>query len=103
VRTIDGEHLERLPVHIANPAGDVCGITIPRIHNRVSIRREAGLAGRKLFEISEGNPRLIAFSARASDWRKKVTRDRDCQNHRDEAIKEDSQLREEFAPAKAGW
>src|SRR3984957_17907981 len=60
VCTIDCEYLETRSIHVANPAGDVGGITIPRIHYRVSIRRQARFSRRKLLEIAKRNPSIIA-------------------------------------------
>src|ERR1700760_2893149 len=60
VRTINGKHLELLPVNIAHPARDVCGLSIPGIHHRVAVRGQAGLAGRKLIQWPKSEPRVIS-------------------------------------------
>jgi hypothetical protein len=88
-----------LSVDVANPAGNIGGIAIPRIHYRVSIGRQARFSGRKLIEIAERNPGFIAILSAASDRREKVTHDRHCKNHSDYAVKENSQLHKELAPA----
>src|ERR1700684_1064804 len=90
VCTIDCEYLKTRPLHVATQAGNIGSITIPRIHDRVSIRRQARLSGRKLIEIAERNPGVIAVLAAASDRREKVTHDRHCKNHGDNAVKENS-------------
>jgi hypothetical protein len=99
VCTIDCEYLKILSGHVAHPAGNIGGITIPGIHYRISIRRQARFSGRKLIEIAEWNPGFITVLSAASDRRKKVTHDRHCKNHRDNAVEENSQLREKLAPA----
>src|SRR5271156_6853925 len=78
VCTIDCEHLKTLPVHVADPAGNIGGITVPGIHHRISIRRQPRFSGRKLIEIAESDPGFIAVFSAASDWRQKVTHNRHC-------------------------
>jgi hypothetical protein len=95
--------LKALSVHVADPAGNIGGVAIPGIHHRISIRRQPRFSGRKLIESTESNPGIIAIPSAASDWREKVTHDRYCQNHGDEAVKEDSQIHEKRAPAEARW
>jgi hypothetical protein len=95
--------LKTFSVYIANPAGDVRGITIPRIHYRISIRRQARFSGRKLIESAESNPGFIALPSAAGDWREKVTDDRHCKNQGDKTVKENSQLHEKLAPTEARW
>ena len=56
VRAINRKDLIGLPVHIPNPAWNICGISIRWIRDGISIRGEASLTGRKLFEIAERNP-----------------------------------------------
>src|ERR1700732_281769 len=103
VCTIDCEYLKTLSVHVANPAGNIGGITIPRIHYRVSISRQARFSGGKLIEIAERNPGFIALLSTASDRREKVTHDRHCKNHGDQAVKEKSQLHKKLSPIEARW
>jgi hypothetical protein len=79
--------LKTLSVHVANPAGYIGGITIPRIHYGVSIRRQARFSGRKLIEIAESDPGFIAVLSAASDRREKVAHHRHCKNHGDDAVK----------------
>ena len=45
--TVDREDLKVLPVHIANPASDISGISIGGIHDGITISGEASLAGRE--------------------------------------------------------
>src|ERR1700693_6619320 len=92
VCTIDCEHLKTLSVHVANPAGNIGSITIPRIHHGVSIRRQARFSGRKLIEIAERNPGVIAILPAASDRREKVTHDWHRKNQGAIVVKENSQL-----------
>src|ERR1700735_1773940 len=103
VRTIDCEYLEILSGPVAKPAGDIGGITIPRTHYRVSIRRQARFSGRKLIEVAERDPGFIAVLSAASDRREKVTHTRYGKNHGDNAVKENSQLHEKLTPTEARW
>src|SRR5580704_4017415 len=103
VCTIDCEYLETRPIHVANPASDIGSIPIPGIHYGISIRRQARFSGRKLIEIAERNPGVIAVLSPATDRREKVTHDRHCKNHGDNAVKENSQLHEKRAPTDARW
>src|ERR1700734_1859942 len=41
MRAVDGEDLKILPVHVANPAGDIRRVSVPWIHNGISIRGQA--------------------------------------------------------------
>jgi hypothetical protein len=103
VRTINCEYLKILSVHVANPAGNIGGVTIPGIHYRVSICRKPCFSGRKLIEVAERNPGFVAVLSAASDWREHVTHDRHCKDQGGNAVKENSQLHEELAPAEARW
>jgi hypothetical protein len=100
VRTIDCEYLIIFSVHVANPAGDIGGITIPRINYRVAIGGEARFSGRKLIETAESNPGFITVLAAASDRREKVTHDRHGKDDSDKTVKENSQVHEKRAPAE---
>jgi hypothetical protein len=103
MRAIDCEYLKTLPVHVANPASDIGGIPIPGIHYRVSIGRQARFPGRKLIEIAERNPGIIAVLPAATDRREKVTHYRHRKNHGDNAVKENSQLHKKLSPTEARW
>src|ERR1700722_11648628 len=92
VRAVDREDLEVLPVHIANPAGDVCGVSIGGIHNGIAISSEPSLAGRELLEVAKWNPRLVASLTSAGNRRQEITHDRHGENCGDDSIEEDSDL-----------
>jgi hypothetical protein len=102
VGTVDRKNLECVPIHIANPARDISRITVPGINNGISIRGEASLAGGKLIETAEGNPRLIAAFSRVGDGREKVADNRNGQNRGDDAVKQDSEFHEKITPAESG-
>src|SRR5580704_17048243 len=87
VCTIDCEYLETRPIHVANPAGDIGSVTIPRIHYWISIRRQARFSGRKLIEIAERNPGIVAVLSPATNRREKVTHDWHCKYHGNNAVK----------------
>ena len=57
-------------INVANPARDIGGVAVPRIDNRISIGSEARLAGRKLFETAEREPRLITIFSRITGERR---------------------------------
>src|ERR1700722_491836 len=103
VRAVDREDLEVLPVHVANPAGDISGIPIGRIHNGIAISGEASLAGRELFEITKWNPGFVASLTSARNRRQKITHDRHGENSGDDSIEEDSDLHQHIASGKTAW
>src|ERR1700745_2454407 len=103
MRAVDCEDLEVLPVHIANPAGDIRGIPIGWIHDRIAICGEASLAGRELFEVAKRDPRLVAGLTSARNRREKVAHDRNGKNSGDDSIEEDSDLHQHVASGKAAW
>src|ERR1700675_294103 len=86
VRAINCENLESLPIHIANPTGDVCRLPIGWIHHRITVGGEASLAGRKLLDVAERNPRLIASLPLLSNGREEIADDRHGKNCSDNAV-----------------
>src|SRR5215469_2822809 len=103
VRAVDGEDLEFLPVHIANPAGDIGSISIGWIHHRIAISGEASLAGRELFEVAKWNPRLIASLTSAGHRREEITHNRNGKNSGNDSIEEDSDLHQHISSREATW
>jgi hypothetical protein len=102
VRAINGKNLERFSIDIPNPTGDICCLPVRVGDYRICIRSEARLAGRKLPQISDGNPRIIAASLAARDGRDKVPQDRNGQNYGDNAVKKNPDLHEQLAPRQIG-
>jgi hypothetical protein len=76
VSAVDGENLEALSVDISNPTGDVCSLAIGRSYDGIAVRGEARLAGRKLLEPPESNPRVEGLAPVAHNGREEITQDR---------------------------
>src|ERR1700693_1805882 len=100
MRAIDRENLELLTVHATHPAGNVRGLPIRWIRDRVSIRRETRLALRKLVEPAKREPGLVAWSPFANHGRKDVAHDRHGQDQTDGPIKEDAQFHQHATSRK---
>jgi hypothetical protein len=92
MRAVDCEDLKLLAIYISYPAGNICGLPIGWIHDRVSINRQARLARRKLIERTEFEPGLVSLSPPANHGRKYVANDWHSQDRPDGRIKEDSEL-----------
>src|ERR1700722_5286161 len=98
VRAINRKHLKRFSVHVADPASDVRRSPVRCAPDRVSIVGQASLAGRKLLEVSKGNPRIVTWSSTSRDGREQITQDGNGQNRADYAVAQDSNLHENFPP-----
>src|SRR5579863_485135 len=103
VRAVDGEDLEVLPIHIANPTRDIRGISIGGARHRIEISGKTSLAGRELFEVAKWNPRLVAALASAGNGGEKVTHNRNGKNSGNDSIEQDSDLHQHVASGKAAW
>src|SRR6266404_1543024 len=97
VRTVDGKNLENLIVNVPNPARDVAGLTIPGIDHGIAIRGEPSLAGRKLLQPTEREPRLVAELFFARHRRKEKTHDRHRQRSADDAVENNPYFHEHRA------
>jgi hypothetical protein len=56
MRAVDGEYLKGLAIHVAHPARNVCGFSVPGIHDRISVRCESSLPCRELVEFPKWEP-----------------------------------------------
>src|SRR5262245_10599629 len=91
---IDRENLKAPSTHVTHPAGDVRGLPIPWIHNRVSIGCEPCLAGRKLINRAKRKPRCVAWSFLANYRGKDVAHNWHGQENRDDSVEEHSEFQE---------
>src|SRR5262245_29833335 len=92
MRAIDRENLKTPGVNMTNPTGNVCGLSSPWIHVRVSVGREPRLTDRKLVKRTEGEPGCIPRSA--NQRRKQVACNRQRHNHCHDPIKKKCELKE---------
>src|SRR3981081_1431026 len=76
VRAVDGKDLEFLIINVPDPARDIAGFAIPGIDHGIAISGETSLAGRKLFQRAESEPRVITRLLFANHGRKQITNDR---------------------------
>src|SRR5208282_1939079 len=96
---VHGKHLEFLAVDVSHPAGHIPGHSVPEIHDGIHIRGEPGLAGWKLFELAESEPRLVGSLSPVRYRRKEVAHEGNGQNCRHDAVEHNAEFHEESPPA----
>src|ERR1700675_2226157 len=97
VRTVDRKDLESLTVDVSDPARDIRGFAVPGIDHGIAIRRKPSLAGRKLLQPAEREPRLVSKLFFASHRRKQKTHDRHGQYRADDGVKKNPKFHEHHA------
>src|SRR5437764_11483685 len=89
---IDREKLELLTIDVTNPAGNIRSFPIRRSHHRVSVRRKARLARRKLTARAKRKPGFVPGTPFTNHGRKDVAHHGHRKNHTDSRVKDDSEL-----------
>src|SRR5579863_1136401 len=103
MRAVDRKDLKGLAVHVAYPAGNVCGCSVPGVYHRISIGSKSSLARGKLVELAEREPGLKALLALLRHRRQDVTDNGHGQHRSHDAIEQDAHVHQKLTSGKTVW
>src|SRR5580704_5979118 len=100
MRAVDRKDLKGLAVHVAYPAGNVCGCSVPWVYHRISIGSKSSLARWELAELAQWKPGLKALLTLLGHGRQNVTDDGHGQYGSHDAIEQDAYLHQKLTSGK---